>query len=117
MAKILYLHGSGTTAMNNHKALRLMEAGHEVRCRADLPYPADWSVAGVVRLGSGPFPWFARCVELAQAAFDDFRPDIIVGSSMGGAIAMNLRAGRTPAVLIAPAWKAMGMIRFGDAAA
>ncbi|NBV45868.1 MAG: hypothetical protein EBR86_09575, partial [Planctomycetia bacterium] len=34
---------------------------------------------------------FERAMATAQAAFDDHRPDVVVGSSRGGALAMNLR--------------------------
>ena len=52
--------------------------------------------------------WFRRAVTQAQAAFDAFRPDVIVGSSRGGAVAMNMNSGGTPLVLLAPAWKRWG---------
>jgi len=53
---------------------------------------------------------FPEAVRIAQAACDEHRPDVIVGSSRGGAVAMNVDAGDTPLVLLCPAWK-----RFGDA--
>jgi fermentation-respiration switch protein FrsA (DUF1100 family) len=45
---------------------------------------------------------------LAQDAFDRERPDVVVGSSRGGALAMNLRSGDVRLVLIAPAWRMFG---------
>jgi len=54
---------------------------------------------------------FARAVRIAQAAFDEHRPDVVVGSSRGGAVAMNMRAGDTPLVLLCPAWKKFGTAR------
>jgi alpha-beta hydrolase superfamily lysophospholipase len=51
---------------------------------------------------------FAAAVRVAQAEFDAHRPDVIVGSSRGGAVAMNLAAGSTPLVLLCPAWKRWG---------
>src|SRR5579885_3074071 len=48
---------------------------------------------------------FAAAVRTAQAEYDRHRPDIIVGSSRGGAVAMNLDAGPTPLVLLCPAWR------------
>jgi hypothetical protein len=44
-------------------------------------------------------------VRVAQAEFEEHRPDLIVGSSRGGAIAMNVKAGDTPLVLLCPAWR------------
>ena len=45
---------------------------------------------------------FQRALATAQAAFDDHRPDVVVGSSRGGAVAMNLRSdsARPPTPLI-----------------
>src|SRR5207245_2294589 len=47
-------------------------------------------------------------VRTAQAGYDRHRPDVIVGSSRGGAVAMNLDSGSTPLVLLCPAWKRWG---------
>jgi hypothetical protein len=51
---------------------------------------------------------FAAALAIAQAEFDKHLPDVIVGSSRGGALAMNLDAGDTPLVLLCPAWKKYG---------
>jgi alpha-beta hydrolase superfamily lysophospholipase len=51
---------------------------------------------------------FDEAVRIAQAEYDRHRPDVIVGSSRGGAVAMNLDAGSTPLVLLCPAWKRWG---------
>lgn len=40
--------------------------------------------------------------------YDRHRPDVIVGSSRGGAVAMNLDSGSTPLVLLCPAWRRWG---------
>jgi hypothetical protein len=48
---------------------------------------------------------FEEAVALAQAEFDKHRPDLIVGSSRGGAVAMTINSGDTPLVLLCPAWK------------
>jgi alpha-beta hydrolase superfamily lysophospholipase len=53
---------------------------------------------------------FAVAVRNAQDEYDRHRPDVIVGSSRGGAIAMNLDAGSTPLVLLCPAWKRWGSV-------
>ena len=44
----------------------------------------------------------------AQSEFDQHQPDVIVGSSRGGAVAMALRCDDTPLVLLCPAWKNWG---------
>jgi alpha-beta hydrolase superfamily lysophospholipase len=51
---------------------------------------------------------FTEAVSTAQAEHDRHRPDLIVGSSRGGAVAMNLDSGPTPMVLLCPAWKRWG---------
>jgi alpha-beta hydrolase superfamily lysophospholipase len=45
---------------------------------------------------------------MAQAEYDRHRPAVVVGSSRGGALAMNLDSGDTPLVLLCPAWKKYG---------
>lgn len=54
---------------------------------------------------------FAAALKTAQEAFERHRPDVVVGSSRGGAIAMNLDSGDTPLVLLCPAWKKWGSTR------
>ena len=51
---------------------------------------------------------FDAAVRIAQAEFDQHQPDVIVGSSRGGAVAMNIDSGQTPLVLLCPAWKRWG---------
>lgn len=51
---------------------------------------------------------FALAVGTAQAEYDRHLPDVIVGSSRGGAVAMNLVSLATPLVLLCPAWKNWG---------
>ena len=48
---------------------------------------------------------FDAAVRIAQAEFAQGKPDVVVGSSRGGAVAMNIDAGTTPLVLLCPAWK------------
>src|SRR5437764_1384556 len=54
---------------------------------------------------------FAEAVKIAQAEFDRHRPEVVVGSSRGGAVAMNLRSGDARLVLLCPAWKRHGTVR------
>ena len=51
---------------------------------------------------------FDAALRTAQAEFNRHRPKVIVGSSRGGALAMNLNSGDTPLVLLCPAWKKYG---------
>ena len=36
---------------------------------------------------------FEKAVKIAQEEFDDHQPDVVVGSSRGGAVAMNINSG------------------------
>jgi alpha-beta hydrolase superfamily lysophospholipase len=87
--KILFLHG-WTSTPGGVKPSYLQEHGHTVLNPA-LP-DED----------------FGAAVGIAQAEFDHHRPDVVVGSSRGGAVAMNIQSGRTPLVLLCPAWKRWG---------
>src|SRR5690349_18631604 len=54
---------------------------------------------------------FAAALRTAQAEYDRHQPDVIVGSSRGGAVALNIESGETPLVLLCPAWKRWGTVR------
>jgi alpha/beta hydrolase family protein len=51
---------------------------------------------------------FAEAARIAQAEFDTHKPQVVVGSSRGGAIAMNINSGEAKLVLLCPAWKRHG---------
>ena len=46
---------------------------------------------------------FEAAVRIAQAEYDRHRPDVVVGSSRGGAVAMNINSGDARLVLLCPA--------------
>jgi alpha-beta hydrolase superfamily lysophospholipase len=48
---------------------------------------------------------FDEAVRIAQREFDTHQPDIVVGSSRGGAVAMNMNSGNAKLVLLCPGWK------------
>ncbi len=73
MAKVLFLHGWNSKP-GGVKPTYLAEHGHTVINPA-LP-DED----------------FAESVRIAQAEFDHHDPDVVVGSSRGGAVAMNIDA-------------------------
>ncbi len=54
---------------------------------------------------------FAGAVRIAQAEFDKHNPDVVVGSSRGGAVAMNINIGDARLVLLCPAWKKWGTVK------
>ncbi len=87
--KILFLHGWGSTP-GGVKPTFLRNNGHEV-CNPHLP-DDDFDAA----------------VRIAQAHFNQHCPEVVVGSSRRGAVAMNLDIGATPLVLLCPAWKRWG---------
>lgn len=51
---------------------------------------------------------FDAAVRTAQEAFDQHQPAVVVGSSRGGAVAMNINSGNAKLVLLCPAWKNWG---------
>jgi alpha-beta hydrolase superfamily lysophospholipase len=54
---------------------------------------------------------FPLAVKTAQAEFDKHQPQVVVGSSRGGAVAMNINSGSAKLVLLCPAWKKWGTAR------
>jgi alpha-beta hydrolase superfamily lysophospholipase len=90
--RILFLHG-WQSVPGGVKPSYLSHNGHEV---SNPALPDDD---------------FAAAVQIAQAEYDQHRPAVIVGSSRGGAVAMNLDSGDTPLVLLCPAWKNYGTAR------
>lgn len=90
--KILFLHGYHSVP-GGVKPTYLAEHGLEVINPALSD--DDWSEA----------------LRVAQSEFDTHRPNVIVGSSRGGALAMNVKSGVTPLVLLCPAWKRWGTVR------
>jgi hypothetical protein len=51
---------------------------------------------------------FAEAVRTAQAEFVQHRPQVVVGSSRGGAVAMSMESGDAKLVLLCPAWRKYG---------
>src|SRR6266478_4196062 len=87
--KILFLHG-WQSVPGGVKPTFLAQHGHEVLNPA-LP-DEDFEAA----------------VRVAQAEFDHHRPNVIIGSSRGGAVAMNIWSGDARLILLCPAWKKWG---------
>ena len=87
--KILFLHGWNSVP-GGVKPTYLKDHGHEV-INPKLP-DED----------------FAEAVRIAQAEFDTHRPQVVVGSSRGGAVAMNIDSDGARLVLLCPAWKKYG---------
>jgi len=51
---------------------------------------------------------FAEAIRIAQVEFDRHRPEVVVGSSRGGAVAMNIASASARLILLCPAWKRWG---------
>jgi hypothetical protein len=90
--KVLFLHG-WQSVPGGVKPTFLKDNGHQV-INPKLP---DGDFAGAVRI--------------AQAEFDRHQPAVVVGSSRGGAVAMNIDSGEARLVLLCPAWKRHGTAR------
>lgn len=87
--KILFLHGWHSVP-GGVKPTYLKDHGHEV-----INPPLDDDD-------------FDAALATAQAEFDRHQPDVVVGSSRGGALAMNVRSGDAGLVLLCPAWRKWG---------
>lgn len=85
MKKILFLHGLESKP-GGSKAKYLEKSGYEVI----NPHLPKWS--------------WDESVENAQNEIDAHEPDVIVGSSRGGAVALSVNPKGAKLVLIAPAW-------------
>src|SRR5215831_73043 len=90
--KVLFLHG-WQSVPGGVKPTHLARHGHEV-INPKLP-DED----------------FDEAVRIAQAEFDKHQPQVVVGSSRGGAVAMNINSGEARLVLLCPAWKKWGTAR------
>ena len=90
--RILFLHGWNSVP-GGIKPTCLVQHGHEVINPA-LPHED-----------------FAEAVRIAQAEFDKHQPQVIVGSSRGGAVAVNISSGEAKLVLLCPPWKKYGTAR------
>src|SRR3954447_8888830 len=90
--RILFLHGWNSVP-GGVKPTYLQDHGHEVINPA-LPHDD-----------------FEMAVRIAQAEFAQHQPQVVVGSSRGGAVAMNINSGEAQLVLLCPAWRKYGTAR------
>jgi hypothetical protein len=108
MAKILFLHGLAGRPGGTRVAA-LCERGHDVYAPA-FPY-CEAKIQGLMRSLVGQWQRDGRVAdplpqwtELAQDAYRDFDPDLIVGRDLGAVLAMRINSADTPQVLVAPPW-------------
>jgi hypothetical protein len=90
--KVLFLHGWNSVP-GGVKPTYLVQHGHEV---INPALPDDD---------------FQQALQIAQAEFDCHQPQVVIGSSRGGAVAMNINSGEARLVLLCPAWKKYGTAR------
>jgi hypothetical protein len=88
MKKLLFLHGWSSDG--GMKTAFMRSLGYDVL----NPMLSDW--------------FFSSAIGQAEAAYIEFKPDVIVGSSRGGAVAMGFDSGPTPLILLASAWRRWG---------
>lgn len=89
MAKVLFLHGWNSRP-GGVKPTYLAAHGH------------------IVINPALPDEDFSEAVRIAQVEFDRHQPEVVVGSSRGGAVAMNIDSHDAALVLLCPAWKKWG---------
>jgi hypothetical protein len=87
--KVLFLHG-WQSVPGGVKPTYLKDHGHEV---VNPALPDDD---------------FSQAVRIAQEESDKHQPQVVVGSSRGGAVAMNINSDDAKLVLLCPAWKKWG---------
>lgn len=90
--KILYLHG-WNSGVGGVKPTYLKTHGHDV-VEPALDHDD-----------------FQAALQTAQAAFNRHQPEVVVGSSRGGAVALNIDSGSARLILICPAWKKWGSVK------
>tara|TARA_B100000282_G_scaffold251910_1_gene196596 strand:+ start:641 stop:1102 length:462 start_codon:yes stop_codon:yes gene_type:complete len=88
--KVLFLHGLESQP-GGKKATFLKENGHEVSNPALPKEP------------------FNIAVKIAEDVINYEKPDVVVGSSRGGAVAMAANTKDCKVILIAPAWRRFGV--------
>ena len=84
--KILFLHGLGSKP-GGVKPTFLAQHGHKVL----NPQLSDDD--------------FHESIRIAQSVYHQENPDVVVGSSRGGGVAINIDSKDTPLVLLCPSWK------------
>ncbi len=90
--KILFLHG-WHSAPGGCKPTFLAQQGHEII----NPHLSDDD--------------FEEAVRIAQNEFDKHQPQVVVGESRGGTVAMNINSGNARLVLLCPGWKKWGTVK------
>jgi hypothetical protein len=110
--RVLFFHGLNSGQWGT-KSIALTARGHDV---FTPELPGDWTSAVAAKIpflfsGRRERHWY-NALRIAEESYEAFEPDVIVGSSRGGAVAMALiqnQKAQVPQVLVAPAWKLFGV--------
>ena len=89
MVKVLFLHGLFGNPKRSIKVCSIQAMGYKVLA----PQLSNWRYSTALKTAKEALKW---------------DPDVIVGSSRGGAIAIQLESDK-PLLLLAPAWKYYGV--------
>ncbi len=118
--RVLYLHGfSGKPDGVKYQALRNARPGFNLHPPLQLPFPdrLPEGLAQKTLVVLSVWSRLRKALVIAQQAVDSFCPHVIVGSSMGGALATQLETSAA-LVLIAPAtrisWLPVGFGPYPD---
>ena len=118
--RVLYLHGfSGKPDGVKYQALRKAQPGFNLHPPLQLPFPdrLPEGLAQKTMVVLSVWSRLRKALVIAQQAVNAFRPQVIVGSSMGGALATQLETSAA-LVLIAPAtrisWLPLGFGPYPD---
>jgi pimeloyl-ACP methyl ester carboxylesterase len=107
VTRVLFFHGlEGSPEGHKPTHLRAQPALVVFAPRIDTAPLIARLAAGELRPGELPGDIVEPIVDAARAALEDARADVVVGSSFGGAVAMELarrKLWRGPMVLLAPA--------------
>lgn len=113
MPRILYLHGLGGSPLGQKVAAMRAKFGHENVHAVEFPFSAERLrqlgqtvvFQNLKRIRAALRGMGAESERIAQEAYEVHQPEILVGSSLGGALAMQLAADKhLTCVLLTPVW-------------
>lgn len=109
--RVLYLHGLNSGKWGK-KSISLGFSGYDVETPE---LPGNWATALANKIpfffGKTKKEHWDEAIQIVKDAIEKHDPEVIVGSSMGGALAMEIakECPGVPLILIAPAWKTFGV--------
>lgn len=109
--RVLYLHGLNSGQWGK-KSITLGFSGYDVETPK---LPGNWATALANKIpfffGNTKKEHWAESTEIIKETIEKHDPEVVVGSSMGGALAMAMQGEfpGVPMILIAPAWRTFGV--------